>query len=89
MHNVKYRLTDITSSEKNELHEELKNKVCYIAYLNIGERGWFLYDTEMFLEPVHRIHTSIVKNVEYTRDNRVILTTEHTTYVFKAILGEK
>ena len=86
MYNKKYRLTDIKSQKWNPLHDRLINKVCYLAYLNVGERGWFLYDTQEPMDPVHRICTSVIKNVKYTRSNQVIVITENTKYTFDLIL---
>ena len=88
MYNKKYRLTNIDEfNHKNPIYTNILGSICYLAYLNPGERGWFLaqYDPDdwrvMF---PHRIHTSIVKDVEYD-DNRVILTTENTRFVFELI----
>lgn len=86
MYNKKYRLQNIETERKNPMHTEILGKVCYLAYFKVGERGWFLCDTEEAFDPVHRIHTSDVKDVQYTRGNQVIVSTENTKYVFEVIL---
>jgi hypothetical protein len=88
VYNKKYHLIDIESSKNNPLHTELKGKTCYLAYLNVGERGWFLCDTEEYFDPVHRIHTSVIKDVKYSHDNRITVITENTKYVFEVILSK-
>ena len=85
MYNKKYRIERVEELGKhNPLHKEMEGKICYPAYFNVGERGWFLYDTEDWYNPVHRLHTSTVENVEYI-DDRVIVTTRNTKYIFKVI----
>ena len=86
MYNKKYRLADIKSQKWNPLHDMIINKVCYLAYLNVGERGWFLYDTQDPMDLVHRICTSVIKKVKYTRSNQVIVITENTKYTFNLIM---
>lgn len=88
MYNKKYRLVEIKSTKSNPFHSSILNKVCYPAYLNIGERGWFLCDTEDYCDPVHRLHTTLIKDVKYTHDNKIIVTTENTEYVFEGITNE-
>ena len=84
MYSKKYRLTNIITELYNPIHDDLPNKVCYLAYLNKGERGWFLYQPNSWFDKANRIHTSVIKEVEYT-DNRVIVTTQNTKYVFELI----
>lgn len=85
MFNKKYILKSIESEHKNPMHADILGKVCYLSYLNVGERGWFLCDTEEHIDPVHRIHTSVVKDVKHSRDNHITVITEHTKYVFEVI----
>lgn len=85
----KYRLKNIETKRKNPMHAEILGKVCYLAYFNKGERGWFLCDTEETLDPVHRIHTSKVKDVQRTRGMDIIVSTENTKYVFEVILNNE
>ena len=87
MYSKKYRLQSIETANENPIHGEILGKVCYLAYFKVGERGWFLCDTEASSDRhVHRIHTSEVKVVEYhTRSHRVIVYTENTKYVFGVV----
>lgn len=85
MYNKKYCLTQITELRKpNPMHEAILNTICYLAYLNPGEQGWFLSEMEDIFCGVHRIHTSTVRSVEYNNPE-IIVTTENTTYVFTEI----
>lgn len=86
MYNRKYRLEKIEEFNKhNPIYEGVEGALCYLAYLNVGERGWFLYIEDMIWhELAHRIHTSIVKKVDYN-DNQVIVTTENTKFTFTLI----
>ena len=87
MYNTKYRLAEIEElNGHNSVHDEMKGNICYLAYLNHGERGWFLIDTGEKFNPVHRIHTSVVKDVKYTRGKQVIVTTKNTKYIFEAVI---
>lgn len=87
MYNKKYRCSKIEelNNINNPLHDEVIGNICYLAYLNVGERGWFLYDTRDWLSSAHRVHTSVIKDVEYTRGNQIIVTTANTKYVFSLI----
>lgn len=90
MYNKKYRLVEVESfSTYNPVHDNIRDKICYLAYLKEGERGWFLCETDNMFDPIHRIHTSTVKDVLYTRDNQIIVRTRNTKYVFKLILSEE
>ena len=90
MYNIKYRLVEIESfNGYNPVHDNIRGKICYLAYLNEGERGWFLYETNDVFDPIHRIHTSTVKEVQYTRGNQIIVFTRNTKYVFKNIAFEE
>lgn len=84
MYNKKYRLDKIEEFNRhNPIYDDVEGSTCYLAYLNIGERGYFLYEDEWFGK-AHRIHTSIIKNVVYT-DNQVIVETMNTGFVFTVI----
>ena len=91
MYNKKYRLLNIKTERENPMHAEILDKVCYLAYFKVGERGWFLCDIEEGFDPVHRIQTSEVRSVQYTRGRgkQVVVSTENTRYVFEVILDEK
>ena len=89
MYNKKYILKNIDpigGSLVNPVHATILGKTCYIAYLNVNERGWFLCEVD---EDVHRIHTSEIKDVRYIRGNRIIVYTRNTKYVFEVILDGK
>ena len=52
---------------------------------NVGERGWFLYIEDYLIkEYAHRIHTSVVKSVDYVGDE-IIVVTQNTRFVFKLV----
>lgn len=90
MHNKKYRLIEVERPNENKnVHNDIKGSICYLAYLKVGERGWFLYEADDPIIPVHRIHTSIIKDVQYTRGNQIIVVTENTKYVFEVILTDE
>jgi hypothetical protein len=84
MYNKKFRLVEIDAKKYNPMHEEILNKVCYPAYFNIGERGWFLCVVNEWPGGTHRVHTSPVDNILYA-DNQIIVVTENTKYVFELI----
>lgn len=89
MYSKKYRLQNIETERANPMHAEILGKVCYLSYFRVGECGWFLCDTDNpdgLFEPVHRIRTSEVEDVQYTRGNQVVVTTRNTKYVFNQIL---
>ena len=84
MYNKKYRLDTIEEfNQHNPIYEDLEGSICYPAYLNIGERGYFLYENDWFGK-AHRIHTSTIKDVVYT-DNQIIVETQKTKFIFTVI----
>lgn len=85
MYNKKYRLEKIEEFNKhNPIYDNAEGTTCYLAYLNVGERGWFLYEgNDRFCTP-HRIHTSTIQDVEYT-DTQIIVTTRNTKFTFTLI----
>lgn len=89
MYSKKYRCSKIDSKRDNPYHDAIVGSVCYLAYLNIGERGWFLYEAHDWygFSSAHRIHTSVIKNVQYINSNQVVVTTENTKYVFDLIVS--
>ena len=88
MYNKKYYLEKIEEMNKhNPLYDDMVGCTCYLAYLNIGERGWFLWEDNDWLNTPHRIHTSVIKNVTYI-DNQVFVETQNTKFVFTMIEGE-
>lgn len=85
MYSKKFRLTDIRrQSERNQVfYNSIKGNICYLGFFKIGERGWFLVDEMRGYDPVHRIHTSEVKDVKYEENGDIIVVTENTTYIFE------
>lgn len=86
MYNKKYCLDKIEEfNGHNPIYDDMNGVICYLAYLNVGERGWFLYiDENYWYEYAHRIHTSIIQDVEYN-DNQVVVTTQNTKFTFTLI----
>ena len=85
MYNKKYRLEKIEEFNGcNPMYENMEGAVCYLAYLNVGERGWFLWEANDWIT-CHRIHTSIIQDIEYTRGNQIIVTTQNTKFTFTLI----
>lgn len=83
MYNKKYILTKIEEFNRhNPIYNDVEGSVCYLVYLNPGERGWFLYENNELYNLPHRIHTSVIKNVEYL-DDRVIVETQNTRLIFE------
>ena len=82
MYSKKYILEHIEEFRvHNPVYDDLINAVCYPAYFNVGERGWFLANTNKWFDKAHRIHTSVIENVEYLED-RIIVTTQNTRFTF-------
>ena len=85
MYTKKYHIEKIEEfNAHNPLYDEIGDNVCYLVYLNVGERGWFMYDTGNYYDRPHRIHTSTVTSVEYI-DDIVIVATRNTRITFKLI----
>lgn len=84
MYNKKYILEKVEEFNKhNPIYDDMIGATCYLAYLNVGERGWFLYIEDTgWHEYAHRIHTSIIQDVDYTCDNQVVVTTQNTKFIF-------
>ena len=83
MFNKKYCLDNIEEFNKhNPIYDDVEGQICYLAYLNIGERGWFLYEDDWL--GCHRIHTSVIKDIEYTY-NQVIVATQNTKFTFTLV----
>ena len=87
MYNKKYCLKKIEEFGKhNPIYDDKEGNVCYLAYFNIGERGWFLCECNEWFE-CNRIHTSTVRDVKYD-DNQVVVTTRNTRFTFELINRE-
>ena len=84
MYNKKYILEKIEEFNRhNFIYDDIEGSICYPAYFNVGERGWFLYiENNGWYEYAHRIHTSVIKDVKYTRGNQIIVTTHNTKFTF-------
>ena len=84
MYNKKYRLEKIEEFNKhNPIYDDIMGKICYPAYFNIGERGWFLYiEDGLFI--AHRLHTSVIENVIYANDG-IVVVTQNTKFAFKLV----
>ena len=89
MYSKKYRLEEVEEfGGHNPIYDRAKGCICYPAYLKVGERGWFLFEVQLddeWLAYPHRLHTSVIKDVKYTRDMRIVVTTENTKLVFKSV----
>lgn len=86
MYNKKYCLEKIEEfNGHNPIYDGVEGRITYPAYFNIGERGWFLWINDGWIkEFAHRIHTSVVKNVEYI-DDKIIVETQNTRFTFVLI----
>jgi hypothetical protein len=76
----------------NHTYDDMEGRVCYPAYLKVGERGWILYEIEdEYPNYPHRLNTSPVKNVQYTYDIfgtdviEIVITTANTRLTLKVI----
>jgi hypothetical protein len=87
MYNKKYRLEKVEEfGRHNPVYATMLDCVCYPAYFNVGESGLFLYATGNLFEMPHRVHTSMVEEVQYTRDNKLVVTTQNTRLTFSLFL---
>lgn len=88
MYNKKYIIEKIEEFGKhNDLYDGVEGSVCYLAYLNVGERGWFLYEAnglDLWFAAVHRVHTSTIQSVDYL-DDKIIVDTRNTRLTFRLI----
>lgn len=87
MYNKKYRIEKIEEfGRHNIIYDDIEGNICYLAYLNVGERGWFLHEISDWFDSAHRIHTSIIKSVEYF-DDKIVVETQNTRFTFRLING--
>lgn len=90
MYSKKYCLEKIEEFNRhNPLYDNMEGSTCYLVYLNVGERGWFLYedydpDEYPWHSLPHRVHTSVIKSVKYANEMAVI-TTQNTRFTFRLI----
>ena len=88
MYNKKYILEKIEEfNGHNYIYDDVEGSICYPAYFNVGERGWFLYDVCCGYS-ANKIHTSRIKSVEYL-DDVIIVVTQNTRFIFKLFKEEK
>lgn len=91
MYNKKYILEKIEEfNGHNYIYDNMEGCVCYPAYFNVGERGWFLIEPAFSFDTVHRIHTSVVKSVNYYQNAQlssdyIAVETQNTRYIFRLI----
>ena len=84
MYSKKYIIKKIEELRRhNPLYDDVEGSICYLAYLKVGERGWFLHHKGEYDWP-HRIHTSIVQEVLH-EGNQVTVMTENTRFTFEEI----
>lgn len=87
MYSKKYYLDKVEEFNiHNPMYEGIEGSVCYLAYLKVGERGWFLYqrNTQFGDNIPHRVHTTRIREVEY-KDDLVIVTTRNTRFTFRMV----
>lgn len=86
MYSKKYCIEKIEEfNHHNPIYDGVEGRIAYPAYFNVGERGWFLWFEDGWLKDfAHRIHTSIVKSVEYF-DDYFIVVTQNTKFTFRLI----
>lgn len=89
MYSKKYRLEKIEEFNRhNPIYDDMEGCICYPVYFNIGERGWFLHETDDWFDLPHRVHTSKVKNVEYF-NGTIIVETKNTKFIFIEVKGDE
>ena len=85
MYSKKYILEKIEEfNGPNPMYEDMEGVICYPAYFRPGERGWFLYEQKYGSAFPHRVHTSVIKDIEYV-DGGIIVTTQNTRFTFGVI----
>lgn len=86
MYNKKYIIEKIEEfNGHNDIYDGVEGRIAYPAYFNVGERGWFLWvEDSWFKEFAHRIHTSVIKSIEYVHDT-IIVETENTRITFRLV----
>ena len=85
MYSKKYILEKVEEfNGHNYIYDDIEGTICFPAYFNVGERGWFLWLANDWFARAHRIHTSIIQSVEYI-DDVIIVKTENTRFVFRLV----
>ena len=92
MYSKKYRFERIEHFRGlNHTYDDMEGCICYPAYLKVGDRGWILYEREdEYPQWPHRLHTSIVMNVNYVIGDelRIVIETENTRLTLKEAMDE-
>ena len=90
MYSKKYRLEEVEEfNTPNSIYKDIRGRICYPAYLKLGERGWILYERDdEWLGVPHRLHTSVIKDVDYVIGDvlEIVVTTENTRLIFKEVV---
>lgn len=85
MYSKKYRLAKVEEFNRNNpMYDEMLGCVCYPAYINVGERGWFLCEVCPLTGATHRVHTSTVNDVQYD-GGTIVVTTRNTRLTFTSV----
>ena len=87
MYSKKYRFEKIEQFNRpNYIYLEMEGRVCYPAYLKVGERGWILYEREDGPGGwPHWLNTSPIKDVEILSDRTLVITTQNTRLTLAVI----
>ena len=86
MYDKKYIIEEIEEfNEHNDLYDNIKGSICYPAYFKVGERGWFLYESDYWYNmKANRVCTTEIKSVEYI-DDMIIVVTQNTKFTFRLV----
>lgn len=81
----KYRLAvnPKKASAYNYIHDCVDGEIVTVIDLTVGKRGWIAI--ERGIDSWHRLHTSIVEQVELLDNGDIRLTTMNTVYVLNKI----
>lgn len=79
----KYILMGLSSEYENPLHNEIAGRICELIWFEPGMHGMFCVAEE---DGMHRIRTSLVKDVNSTDfEHDIIITTENSVYTFSML----
>jgi hypothetical protein len=83
MYSKKYIIQEVKEfNGHNPVYDEMKNAICYPAYLKIGERGLLLYDNH---GSIHKICTSVIRDVTYGDCGYIVVITQNSAITFKGV----
>lgn len=72
-------------SRFNPIHEAVLGMPCYIEDLGVNTRGLLMYKPD-YSDRFHRLHTSVIKSIHCTDDDKIIeITTLNTVYTLTRI----